>query len=93
MFQPWFLPFRIARAISSLLPADYRKRMRDCFDDYGCMRCGRLEVPYQSNGMCSRCVENVTRRIKNSAARRTKERLKNASEKGSWQSRSWPGAC
>src|SRR5271156_6233645 len=63
LFQPWFLSWRTARTITSLVPADYRKRMRDYFDDYGCMRCGRLDVPYQSNAMCRTCMATVRGRL------------------------------
>jgi hypothetical protein len=57
------------------MPFYYRKRMRDYFDDYGCMRCGRLDVPYKTNAMCQACQETVSWRLKASAYRRMKERL------------------
>jgi len=74
LFQPWFLPFKITRAILSLLPPDYRRRMHDYFDDYGCMRCGRSDVIYRSNGMCVVCMQVVFNRLQVSAMRRLKDR-------------------
>lgn len=75
LLQPWFLPTRTARLIKNLLPPDFRQRLRDYFDDYGCLRCRRRKVPYQSNGMCRRCAIGVFHRMYASANRRLKERL------------------
>lgn len=75
LLQPWFLPKPIARKMRSLLPPDFRKRLRDMFEDYGCLRCGRKDIPYQSNGMCRMCMLKVFHRIKMSANRRLKGRL------------------
>ena len=75
LLQPWFLPGRIAKAIRSLLPADFRRRLHDVFDDYGCIRCGRTTVPYQSHGMCKRCSNSLTHMINTAASLRSKERL------------------
>lgn len=75
LLQPWFLPKRVARTIWGLVPADYRKRLHDYFDDYGCMRCSRLDVPYKSNGMCFACFRFVFSRLQQSMIRRSPERL------------------
>jgi DNA-directed RNA polymerase subunit RPC12/RpoP len=75
LLQPWFLPKPIARKIRSLLPPNFRKRLRDMFEDYGCLRCGRKHLPYQSNGMCRKCMMDVFHRIRTSANRRLKGRL------------------
>jgi len=74
MLQPWFLPKRIARIIRWLVPSDYRKRLHDYFDDYGCMRCNRLDLPYRSNGMCLGCMSTVYGRLQESIIRRSTER-------------------
>jgi hypothetical protein len=74
LFQPWFLPARIARMVRWLLPPDYRLRMHDYFNDWGCMRCGRSGVVYKSNGMCGGCVVTVFTRLQVSAKRRLAER-------------------
>lgn len=75
LLQPWFLPKRMARAMRSLLPPDFRQRLHDFFDDYGCMRCGRKDVPYQSNGMCGKCIIGVFHKMYASANRRLEDRL------------------
>lgn len=75
LFQPWFLPKRAAISIRWLVPPDYRRRMHDYFDDYGCMRCSRLDAPYKSNGMCRACVETVFGRLRSCATRRLNQRL------------------
>jgi len=74
MLQPWFLPKRISRIIRWLVPSDYRKRLHDYFDDYGCMRCNRLDVPYKSNGMCLGCMSTVYGRLQESIIRRAADR-------------------
>ena len=75
VLQPWFLPARVTRIIRWLVPADYRKRLHDYFDDYGCMRCSRLDVRYKSNGMCQHCLLLVFNRLQQSINRRSKSRL------------------
>ena len=71
LLQPWFLPRRIELAIRALIPSDYRGRLRNYFDDYGCMLCsGRLD--YGTNGMCGRCSRNVRRRLWKSLKRHLK---------------------
>ena len=39
--QPWFLPWKTASSIRTLLPADHRHKMRFYFEDYGCLKCGK----------------------------------------------------
>jgi len=70
LLQPWFLPDRVSHAVRSLFPNHYIKRMRDYFDDYGCMRCGDREALYKANGMCRRCHQLVRERLARSAMRR-----------------------
>lgn len=74
LFQPWFLSKRVQLAIRSLLPHSYQGRMRNMFDDYGCMVCGSDEHHF-SNGMCNRCSAKVRRRLVSSARRRLKSSL------------------
>jgi hypothetical protein len=57
--QPWYLPLQTAIAIRVLLPAEHRHKMRFYFEDYGCMKCGKKEVRYGSNGLCKICVQQV----------------------------------
>jgi hypothetical protein len=74
VLQPWFLTPKVARTIRNLVPPDYRQRMHDCFNDYGCMRCDRLDVVYKSNGMCRGCMATIFTRIQGSAKRRLKDK-------------------
>jgi hypothetical protein len=57
--QPWFFSFETAHVIRKLIPGAHRRKMLAYFEDYGCMRCGKSEVRYGSNGMCKVCVQNV----------------------------------
>ena len=57
--QPWFLPREKAFAIRRILPPEYRHRMKFYFDDYGCMKCGKRDVTYGSNGLCKICMQQV----------------------------------
>jgi hypothetical protein len=70
VLQPWFLPRQSRLAINSMIPPNYRNKMRAYFDDYGCMVCGEREVVYCSNGMCTPCYQTVGRRLKRSLKRR-----------------------
>ena len=74
LIQPWFLTQRVQLAIRSLVPPSYRERMRNLFDDYGCMICGSYER-YEANGMCMRCNHTVRRKLRASARRRMKTGL------------------
>lgn len=71
LFQPWFLPSRVAFAIHRLVPPDFYNKMRYVFDDYGCMICGRRS-DYHSNGMCRLCSSRVRSKIVKSALRHSK---------------------
>ena len=57
--QPWFLPRETALAIRRLLPVGYRHRMKFYFDDYGCLKCGKVNTTYGSNGLCKLCMQQV----------------------------------
>ena len=57
--QPWFLPRELALAIRDILPPEHRHKMRYYFEDYGCLSCGKKNVPYGSNAMCRRCATGV----------------------------------
>ena len=61
--QPWFVPKPIYLAIRRLLPNIHLMKMRFYFDDYGCLRCGRSNVLYESSGMCHACNAIVRSRI------------------------------
>ncbi len=61
--QPWFLPRKLALAIRDLLPPEHRHKMRYYFEDYGCLICGKKDVPYGSNAMCRSCATGVKYRL------------------------------
>jgi hypothetical protein len=73
VFHPWFLPQRVVHAIRSLIPMNYSKRMRNFFDDYGCMKCG-TDQRYLANGMCESCYTNILKKLRRSAVRRLKSK-------------------
>jgi hypothetical protein len=70
MLQPWFLTARVQRRITGLVPPSYRQKMRDFYDDYGCMICGGSDGNHYANGMCIVCNGSVRRRLLSSATRR-----------------------
>src|SRR5271156_725221 len=78
LLQPWFLPKRSAFAIHGLVPLDFWKKMRNLFEDYGCMICG-TESYYHANGMCKTCYARTRKKIllsvRRHAARGRKARL------------------
>jgi hypothetical protein len=57
--QPWFLSVETAHAIRNLIPAAHHHKMLAYFEDYGCLKCGKSDVRYASNGMCNSCVQSV----------------------------------
>jgi hypothetical protein len=70
IFHPWFLPRKAYRTIVQAVPREYLMKMRDYFDRYGCMRCNRSIAAYGSNGMCSTCVSNISRKLRRCVKRR-----------------------
>jgi len=69
LFQPWFLPQRVTFAIHSLVPPDFWNKMRNFFDDYGCMICEK-DFDYHSNGMCKSCFDKTRKKLLMSVKRR-----------------------
>ena len=61
--QPWFLPKPTYLTLRHILPPSHMLKMRYYFEDYGCLRCGDLKVPYCSNGLCRSCTVIVRSRI------------------------------
>ena len=41
-----------------------RGKLHYFFDDYGCMRCNKKDIPYGANGMCHKCFDTVRSRLK-----------------------------
>jgi hypothetical protein len=74
--QPWFLPKPLAWKIRSMLPHEYRRKMRYYFDDFGCIKCGRKTARYGFNGFCRVCCELVMHRMAFAFGRRQKVGVK-----------------
>lgn len=71
LLQPWFLPVRNVRAIHGLVPPGFWRKMRNVFDDYGCLICSS-QSQYGSNGLCRKCDTKTRRKILLSARRHSK---------------------
>jgi hypothetical protein len=71
--QPWFLPVEVYREIRRLLPYIHLFKMRYYFEDYGCIKCGKKNVMYQSNGFCESCGVVIRHRVKMALKRRLKK--------------------
>lgn len=61
--QPWFLSEPEYMAIRRILPPSQMLKMRYYFDDYGCLKCGKLNALYASNGLCRNCSIIVRARV------------------------------
>jgi len=75
LLLPWFLSKRATLAIRSNVPKHYQIRMRNYFDDYGCLRCGTHRGQHKGNGLCSRCSGFILARLKRSYERRERPKL------------------
>lgn len=71
--QPWFIPRETYATLRTLLPSVTLLKMRYYFQDYGCIRCGRFEVLYGSNGFCERCSGLIRARTIRAMQRRLKQ--------------------
>lgn len=61
--QPWFLPKPIYLAVRRLIPNIHLMKLRNYFDDYGCLRCGSDDALYGSCGLCHPCNVVVRSRL------------------------------
>ena len=68
--QPWFVSKQTFLAIRRLLPSSQLLKMKYYFEDYGCLRCGKSNVVYRSNGLCRSCTVVVRARTVLSLKRR-----------------------
>jgi hypothetical protein len=73
MLQPWFIPKQTWKEVLRLLPSGWKRKMRYCFDDYGCIRCDRKNVQHRGCGMCDECFARITRRLKFTVRRHFRE--------------------
>jgi hypothetical protein len=72
-WQPWFLPKEVSQRVIRLIPPGYRKRFRFCFNDFGCFRCGRKDIPFRSLGFCENCHNQITTWMRRSMKRHQRE--------------------
>jgi hypothetical protein len=63
LFPAWFLSRRICSKVRTLIPSVYRARLRVHFELYGCLRCGRKNREYFSNGLCCPCSIRMTEQL------------------------------
>src|SRR5277367_5475324 len=75
LLLPWFLTKRATIAIRANVPKHYQIRMRNYFDDYGCLRCSTHRGQHKSNGLCNRCSGLVLARLKRGYERRERPKL------------------
>jgi hypothetical protein len=68
--QPWCLSPDIARAIRFLVPVWHWHKHSWVYEDNGCFKCERRDVPHQSLGMCQACYAVYLSRVKASIAKR-----------------------
>lgn len=71
--QPWFRSKAEYVAIRRILPPSQMLKMRYYFEDYGCLKCGKLNAIYSSNGLCRGCSIIDRARVVLSLKRRFKK--------------------
>ncbi len=70
LMQPWCLPPSVARAIRRLIPVWHWRKHSWVYEDNGCFKCERTDVPHQSLGMCQGCFAKYLNRVKASIVKR-----------------------
>lgn len=75
LLEPWFLSLETAKAVLRMIPRAYFSRMRWFFEDYGCLRCGKSNLSYGSNGLCVGCRRSVARCLLRSMKRRLPRKI------------------
>jgi hypothetical protein len=71
--QPWFVSKRTYLELRRILPSAQLLKMKYYFEDYGCLRCGRMNVVYKGNGLCTVCSLVIRGRVVMALARRFKK--------------------
>jgi hypothetical protein len=71
LMQPWCLPPEVARAIRRLVPVWHWHKHSWVYEDHGCFKCERKDVPHQSLGMCQGCYAKYLYRVKASIVKRS----------------------
>ena len=75
LLLPWFLTKRATIAIRANVPKHYRIRMRNYFDDYGCLRRNTHRGQHKGNGLCNCCSGLILARLKRGYEPREKPKL------------------
>jgi hypothetical protein len=70
LMQPWCLSPAVARAIRRLVPVWHWHKHSWVYEDNGCFKCERTDVPHQSLGMCPGCYAKYLNRVKASIVKR-----------------------
>jgi hypothetical protein len=70
LLQPWMLPRHVTIAIRNLLPTTHWEKWADVYEEYGCFKCERKDVPHQSLGLCMGCYGMLMSRGKAAIVRR-----------------------
>jgi hypothetical protein len=65
----------VVRAIRLNVPKHDQIRMRNYFDDYGCLRCNTHRGRHKGNGLCNRCGDLILARVKPGYERRERPKL------------------
>jgi hypothetical protein len=80
LMQPWCLPPAVARTIRRLIPVWHWRKHSWVYEDNGCFKCERTDLPHQSLGMCASCYARYLSRVKASIMKRSNERKANVRE-------------
>jgi hypothetical protein len=62
--HPWCLPRDISQAIRQLIPVWHWRKYSLVYEEHGCFKCERKDVPHQSLGLCLRCYQLYISRLK-----------------------------
>jgi hypothetical protein len=71
--QPWMLPRHITNAIRELVPMTHWQKWDDVYQQYGCFKCERTNVPHQSLGLCAGCYSMLMSRAKAAIVKRAEK--------------------
>lgn len=69
LLQPWCLPREIAVAIRKLISVPHWHKFEWTYEDHGCWKCERKDVPHQSLGHCQNCYQQLLNRVKSSVVK------------------------
>ncbi len=76
LMHPWCLPRDISQAIRRLIPVWHSEKHSLAYQEHGCFKCERKDVPHQSLGLCLRCYGMYLNRLKSAIVKRAGETAK-----------------